>query len=74
MTYVSRVVQDWLQVAFEQKDQGIHHTWLYSWPSFVKKIHIYFGIPDVAVKVAHSLDHLHMNSNDQITTYNIAFL
>jgi len=30
MTYVSRVVQDWLQVALEQKDQGIHHTWLYS--------------------------------------------
>jgi len=26
MTYVSRVVQDWLQVALEQEDQGIHHT------------------------------------------------
>ena len=26
MTYVSRVVQDWLQVALEQEDQGAHHT------------------------------------------------
>jgi len=30
MTYVSRVVQDWLQVALEQEDQGIHYVWLYS--------------------------------------------
>jgi len=26
MTYVSRVVQDWLQVALEQEDQGVHHA------------------------------------------------
>jgi len=45
MTYVSRVVQDWLQVALEQEDQGIHHMWLYSWSSFVKEIHTYLGIP-----------------------------
>jgi len=38
MTYVSGVVQDWLQVALEQENQGVHHTWLYSWSSFVKKI------------------------------------
>jgi len=37
-------------------------------------MHTYFGIPDVVVEVAHSLDHLHMNPDDQIATYNIAFL
>jgi len=74
MTYVSGVVQDWLQVALEQEDQGVHHVWLYSWPSFVKKMHTYFGIPDVATESAHSLDHLHMNPDDQIAIYNIAFL
>jgi len=52
MTYVSRVVQNWLQVALEQEDQGVHHAWLYSWSSFVKEIHTYFGIPDVVVKAA----------------------
>ena len=74
MTYVSRVVQDWLQVALEQKDQGVHHAWLYSWSSFVKEMHTYFGIPDVAMESAHSLDHLHMNPDNQITIYNVAFL
>jgi len=74
MTYVSRVVQDWLQVALEQEDQGIHHAWLYSWPSFVKEMHTYFGILDVVAEAAHSLDHLRMNSDDQIASYNIAFL
>jgi len=74
MTYVSGMAQDWLQVALEQEDQGIHHAWLYSWPSFVKEIHTYFGIPDVAAEVAYSLDHLRMNSNDRIATYNVAFL
>jgi len=74
MTYVSRVVQDWLQVALEQEDQGIHHAWLYFWPSFVKEMHTCFGIPDIVVEAAHSLDHLHMNPDDWIATYNIAFL
>jgi len=37
-------------------------------------MHTYFGIPDVAAEAAHSLDHLHMNPDDQIATYNIAFL
>ena len=68
------MVQNWLQVALEQEDQGVHHVWLYSWSSFVKEIHIYFGIPDVVVKAAQSLDHLCMNSDDQIAIYNIAFL
>ena len=31
ITYVSGVVQDQLQVALEQEDQGIHYAWLYSW-------------------------------------------
>jgi len=74
MTYVSGVVQDWLQVALEQEDQGVHHAWLYSWSSFVKEMHIYFGIPDVTAEVAHSLDHLRMNPDDRIAIYNIAFL
>ena len=74
MTYVSRVVQNWLQVALEQEDQGIHHTWLYFWSSFVKEMHTYFGISDIVVKAAQSLDHLHMNSDDQIAIYNITFL
>ena len=74
MTYVSRVVQDWLQVVLEQEDQGVHHAWLYSWPSFVKKIHTCFGIPDIVAEVAHSLDHLRMDSDNQIATYNVAFL
>jgi len=74
MTYVSGVVQDWLQVALEQEDQGIHYEWLYSWPSFVKEMHTYFGIPDVVAEAAHSLDHLHMNPDDRIAIYNIAFL
>jgi len=26
MTYVSRMVQDWLQVALEQEDRGVHHA------------------------------------------------
>jgi len=26
MTYVSRVVQDWLQVALEQEDRGVHYA------------------------------------------------
>jgi len=74
MTYVSRVVQNWLQVVLEQKDQGVHHAWLYSWSSFVKEMHTYFGIPDVAAEAAHSLDHLHMNPDDWIAIYNVAFL
>jgi len=74
MTYVSGVVQDWLQVALEQENQGIHHAWLYSWTSFVKEMHTCFGIPDIIAEATHSLDHLHMNPDDQIATYNIAFL
>jgi len=74
MTYVSRVVQDWLQVALEQENQGVHHVWLYSWSSFVKEMHTYFGIPDITVEAAYSLDHLHMNPDDQIAIYNVAFL
>jgi len=68
------MVQDWLQVALEQEDRGVHHTWLYFWPSFVKEMHTYFGIPDVAAEAAHSLDHLWMNPDDWIATYNVAFL
>jgi len=64
MTYMSGVVQDWLQVALEQEDQSVHHVWLYSWSSFVKEMHIYFGIPDIAVEAAYSLDHLHMDSDN----------
>ena len=37
-------------------------------------MHTYFGIPDVAAELAHSLDHLYMNPNNRIATYNIAFL
>jgi len=74
MTYVSRMVQDWLQVALEQEDRGIHHAWLYSWPFFVKEMHTYVGIPDIAAEAAHSLDHLQMNPDDRIATYNVAFL
>jgi len=74
MTYVSGVVQDWLQVALEQEDRGVHHAWLYSWSSFVKEMHTYFGIPDVIAEAAHSLDHLHMNPDDRIAIYNVAFL
>jgi len=74
MTYVSGMVQDWLQVALEQEDQGVHHAWLYSWPSFVKEMHTYFGIPNVVAEAAHSLDHLRMNSDDRITIYNVALL
>jgi len=37
-------------------------------------MHTYFGIPDVAVESAHSLDHLHINPDDWIAIYNIAFL
>jgi len=74
MTYVSGVVQNWLQVALEQEDRGVHHAWLYSWPSFVKEMHTYFSIPDVTAEAAHSLDHLRMNSDDQIAIYNVAFL
>jgi len=57
----------------EQEDQGVHHTWLYSWPSFVKEIYICFGIPDVVAEATHSLDHLCMNSDNWIATYNVAF-
>ena len=74
MTYVSGVIQDWLQVALEQENQDIHHVWLYFWSSFVKEICMYFGIPAVIAEAAHSLDHLHMNPDDQIAIYNIAFL
>jgi len=74
MTYVSGMIQDWLQVALEQEDRGVHHAWLYSWPSFVKEMHTCFGIPDVVAEAAHSLDHLHMNPDDRIATYNVAFL
>ena len=74
MTYVFEVVQDWLQVALEQEDQNIHHTQLYSWLSFVKEMHACFGIPDIVAEAAHSLDHLHMDSDDQIATYNVTFL
>jgi len=37
-------------------------------------MHTYFGIPDVAAEAAHSLDHLRINPDDQIATYNVAFL
>jgi len=73
MTYVSGVVQDWLQVALEQEDQGVHHAWLYSWSSFVKEMHTYFGIPDVTAEAAHSLDHLCMNPDNRIAIYKVAF-
>jgi len=66
--------KDWLQVALEQEDRGVHHAWLYSWPSFVKEMHTYFSIPDIAVEAAYSLDHFHMNPDDWIATYNVAFL
>jgi len=36
-------------------------------------MHTYFGIPDVAAEAAHSLDHLRMNPDDRIATYNVAF-
>jgi len=58
----------------EQEDRGVHHAWLYSWPSFVKEMHTYFGIPDVVAEAAHSLDHLRMNPDNRIATYNVAFL
>jgi len=58
----------------EQEDRGVYHAWLYSWSSFVKEMHTYFGIPDVTMEAAHSLDHLHMNPDDQIAIYNVAFL
>jgi len=58
----------------EQEDRGVHHAWLYSWSSFVKEMHTYFGIPDVAAESAYSLDHLYMNPNNRIATYNVAFL
>ena len=58
----------------EQEDQDVHHAWLYFWSSFVKEMHACFGIPDVVVEVAHSLDHLHIDSDNWIATYNIAFL
>ena len=74
MTYVSGVVQDWLQVALEQEDRGVHHAWLYSWSFFVKEMHTYFGIPDITAEAAHSLDHLRMNPDDRIAIYNLAFL
>jgi len=37
-------------------------------------MHTYFGIPDVVVEAAYSLDHLCMNPDDRIATYNVAFL
>jgi len=37
-------------------------------------MHTYFGILDVAAEAAHSLDHLRMNPDDRIATYNVAFL
>ena len=58
----------------EQEDQDVHHVWLYSWSSFVKEMHTYFGISDVTAEVAYSLDHLRMNPDDQIVIYNVAFL
>jgi len=48
-------------------------VWLYSWSSFVKEMHTHFGIPDIAVEAAHSLDYLHINPDDRIAIYNIAF-
>jgi len=69
MTYVSGMVQDWLQVALEQEDRGVYHAWLYSWSSFVKEMHTHFGIPDIATEAAHSLDHLRMNPDDRIAIY-----
>jgi len=68
------MVQDWLQVALEQEDRGVHHVWLYSWSFFVKEMHTYFGIPDVTAEAAHSLDYLRMNPDNQIAIYNVAFL
>jgi len=37
-------------------------------------MHTHFGIPDVVAESAHSLDHLCMNTDDQIAIYNVAFL
>jgi len=37
-------------------------------------MHTCFGIPDVVAEAAHSLDHLRMNPDDRIATYNVAFL
>ena len=48
--------------------------WLYFWSSFIKEMHTCFGIPDIVVEVAYFLDHLYMNPDDQIATYNVAFL
>jgi len=37
-------------------------------------MHTYFGIPDIVAEAAHSLDHLCMNSDNQIAIYNVVFL
>ena len=39
-----------------------------------QRIHTCFGIPDIVAEAAHSLDHLHMNPDNRIATYNVAFL
>ena len=36
-------------------------------------MHTCFGIPNIVVEVAHFLDHLCMDSDNQIATYNVAF-
>jgi len=37
-------------------------------------MHTYFGIPDITAEAAHFLDHLRINPDDRIATYNVTFL
>ena len=38
MTYLTGVVQDWLEIGFNQKDQGILQDWLSDWNLFVNEL------------------------------------
>ena len=74
ITYLTRVVQDWFEMGFNQKDQSILQDWLSDWNLFVDELHQHFGLSDPIGKAANMLDNLCMKYGDKISTYNMDFM
>jgi len=74
LTYLSGVVQDWFEVALQQKDLGYTQPWLSTWHLFVNKLRVHFGLLDPVEDAANLMDNLRMKPRDKIATYNVEFM
>jgi len=74
LTYLSGVVQDWFEVALQQKDLGYMQPWLSTWHLFVDKLRVHFGLSDPVGDTANLINNLRMKPGDKIATYNVEFM